>query len=417
MIRLAALALAACLTLTAQQKPKDAEQQDLDRALAEAGANPLEYLHAIEKHLERYPASARRPELERAAVRAAMEANDDGAVVEFGERVLARAPDDLPVLDRVAKALAAADSKDGWERAIKYARRYEELVRQMQRTPAGGGAGAGDWRDQTDRGMARALTCEARATGNLGRAQDALALARRAFETYPNAESIREAARWCEQLGQFEDAARALADAFTVPDPRTTDADRARDRGRMGELYRQAKGSEAGLGDLVLEAYDRNVALVHARQLRLRSGDPNGQLTNPMDFTLGGVDGGKLSMAGLKGKVIVLDFWATWCGPCRTQHPLYEQVKKRFASNSEVVFLSIDSDEERQVVKPFLTEAKWTGPVYFEDGLCRALSVFGLPTTVVIDRQGRVSGVLTGYVPGRFADMLAERIGDALKAR
>ena len=126
--------------------------------------------------------------------------------------------------------------------------RYEELVRGMQQERPRDA----EWQNQTDRGIGRALCYQARATGNLGKPDEALALAQRAFEAYPNAESAREVAHWCEQLGRMEDAARAMADAFTVPDARNTDADRARDRGQMGDLYRKVKGSENGLGDLVL---------------------------------------------------------------------------------------------------------------------------------------------------------------------
>jgi thiol-disulfide isomerase/thioredoxin len=201
----------------------------------------------------------------------------------------------------------------------------------------------------------------------------------------------------------------------TIPDTDTTDAERARDRGRMGELYRKAHGSEDGLGDLVLAAYDRNAALLHARELRLRASDPNAHLINPMEFTLGGVDGSKLSMASLKGKVVILDFWATWCGPCRAQHSLYEQVKQRFRDNADVVFLSIDSDDDRALVKPFLDEVKWKDRVYFEDGLSRALEIGSIPTTIVIGRSGRISSRMNGYVPERFVDMLSERVAEALE--
>jgi len=385
------------------------EQADLEKALSEAGASPLEYLRSIEKHLQQYPNSARRAELERAATRAAIEAHDDKRIIEYGERVLARQADDLQVLEQVTRALLDGGSKETWERALKYARRYEELVRQMQRDRSGA-----QWRNETDRGLGRALCDEARASGNLGRPEEALALAQRAFETYPNADSAREAARWYERLGKPEEAARRLADAFTIPDPRATDADRARDRGRMGELYRQAKGSEEGLGDLVLQAYDRNVALIHTRELGMRENDPNAQLTDPMEFTLGGLDGQKLSMASLKGKVVVLDFWATWCGPCRGQHPLYEQVKQRFKDNPDVVFLSIDTDEDREPVRRFLEEEKWVDPVYFEDGLSRALRIATIPTTIVIEKRGLVFSRLNGYAPGRFVDLLTGRIRDAL---
>jgi len=213
----------------------------------------------------------------------------------------------------------------------------------------------------------------------------------------------------------LEEAARALADAFTIPDRHTTDADRERDRGRMGDLYAKAKGSEAGLGDLVLAAYDRNVALVHARELRMRAGDPNAQLTNPMQFKLRGVNASTLDLATLKGKVVVMDFWATWCGPCRAQHPLYERVKAQFANRGDVVFLSVNADDNRALVKPFLAEVGWKDRVYFEDGLARALKVSSLPTTVVIGRDGAVYSRMNGYVPERFVEMLSGRISDALK--
>jgi thiol-disulfide isomerase/thioredoxin len=390
------------------------EQADLEKALSEAGSSPLEYLRALEKHLEQYPNSARRPELERAAVRAAMEARDDSRIVQYGERVLARQPDDLQILEQVTRALLAGGSKDASERALKYARRYEELVQQMQKDNARAGMKAAQWRNEIDRGIGRALCDEARASGNLGRLEDALALAQRAYETFPNADSARETARWYERLGKPEEAARHLADAFTIPDPSSTDAGRARDRGRMGELYRQAKGSENGLGDLVLQAYDRNVALIHTRELTMRQSDPNAQLTDPMEFTLTGLDGQKLSMASLKGKVVVFDFWATWCEPCRGQHPLYQQVKQRFKDNSDVVFLSIDTDEDREPVKRFLEEEKWSDKVYFEDGLTRALRITYIPTTIIIEKRGQVFSRMNGYAPGRFVDLLTGRIRDAL---
>src|SRR5690349_12993824 len=88
------------------------EQSDLENALSEAGSSPNEYLRALEKHLEKYPRSPRKEELERAAVRSAMEANDDRRIITWGERVLSRQPDDLQILERVTRSLLAIESTE-----------------------------------------------------------------------------------------------------------------------------------------------------------------------------------------------------------------------------------------------------------------------------------------------------------------
>lgn len=419
--------LVAAFPVAAQQPPRDkvavprasAEQQDLDRALSAAGASPVEYLRVIEAHLAKYPETARRAELEGAAARAAIEAGDKRAIVEYGERVLVRRPEDLQILAAVARALLATDSRQNWELALRYAARSETLLRRRldDASHAGPSAAPAALQDQIGRDLAAALLNEARAAGKLGRSEDALALARRSFEAFPNAESARETALWEERMGRPADAASDLADAVTVPDPRATAEDRARDRAHMGELYRQAKGSDAGLGDLVLAALDRNLGVVAARQARLRAGEPNAGISDPMHFTLTGLDGGKLSLADLKGKVVVLDFWATWCAPCREEHPLFLQVRQRFAGSPDVVFLSIDTDENRQAVKPFVEKAGWSAPVYFEDGLSSALAVMSLPSTIVFGRDGQVFSRMTGFVAGQFVETLGKRVEDALAQR
>lgn len=412
--------MAACCFAAAQQpsaqppQAAPAEKAELERLLAEGGTGPLESLHTVEKYLAQHPDSAYRPELERRAATAAMALNDDALVIRYGEMVLARQPDDVQILTRVTHALLAGDSRENAARALRYARRTEELVRQLQKGPAPGNMSAPVWRSQTDRALGRAMADQARAAGNLGRPEEALATAQRAFETYPAADAAREIALWYERLGRPLDAARALADAFTIPDPHATDAERARDRFRMGELYRQAKNSQDGLGDLVLEAYDRNLALLQGRELRERRNEPNAGRGDPMEFTLSGVDGEKLDMASLRGKVLVLDVWATWCVPCREQHPLYEQVKQRFRDNPAVEFLSIDNDSDRSAVKPFMAEMKWQGPVYFEDGLASAFAIENLPVTIILDRRGKVFTRMNGYIKERFVDLLTERIRDAL---
>ncbi|MFB3825335.1 MAG: thioredoxin-like domain-containing protein [Bryobacteraceae bacterium] len=396
------------------QKPEE-EERHLSQAVAEAGNSPIEFIRGLEKHLEKYPDSRRRADLERALAKAAIDAKDNRRIVLYGERVLARQADDPQVLERVTRALLDSDARDTSERALRYAKRYVEIVTALRSGPAPGRTGKAEWQDELDRGLSRGLVLEARATGNLGRLEEAAALARRSYETFPNAESAREIGRWLSRAGREEEALAHIADAFTISDARNTDAERARDRARMGELYRKLKGSEKGLGDLILEAYDRTAGVLAARRLRLRETDPNANAANVMEFTLSGPGGATLKLASLKGKIIVFDFWATWCGPCRTQHPLYEEVKKRFAGDASVVFLSVNTDEEREGVETFLKQNNWDQQVYFEDGLSRALQISSIPTTVVIDKRGEIVSRMNGFVPERFVDMLTERIREARK--
>jgi thiol-disulfide isomerase/thioredoxin len=166
---------------------------------------------------------------------------------------------------------------------------------------------------------------------------------------------------------------------------------------------------------VILEAYDRTAALIDARQKRLSDLDPNANVTDPMGFTVSGLDGQKLLLGSLKGKVVILDFWATWCGPCRVQHPMYDQVKERFKDRGDVVLLSIDADQDHEVVAPFLDQQKWSrSRVYFEDGLQKLLNVSEIPTTIVFDKQGRVASRMNGFLPDRFVEQLSERIQSAL---
>ena len=104
---------------------------------------------------------------------------------------------------------------------------------------------------------------------------EALALAqRKATQQFPTAEGAREIASWLVKLGREQEAVPHFADAFTISDNRNTDAARTQDRGRMGEIYKKLHGSEKGLGDLILESYDRTTALLAEVKLQTRSQRP-----------------------------------------------------------------------------------------------------------------------------------------------
>lgn len=408
------LALLFSAVVSAQQEMSAEEQQHLQHVLSEGSTSAVDLIHALETHLAKYPESPKKNELDRAILKAAIQTNDLKRMATYGERVVKVDSSDATILEPVCRALVLSGEEAKVKAGVEWARHLESLVRGMSETVASETSDRGRKKDELDRVLSRAYLYQAVGARVLGEDKTGVELARKSFQAFPSADPALELGRQLARSGKMEDAVRSYADAFTIPDAHVTDADRAELRRRLGELYQKWKGSEAGLGDIVLQAYDRNSGLLAERRLALKQFDPNLGVTNPLEFTLNGLGGEKLALSSLLGKVIVMDFWATWCGPCRVQHPLYDRVKERFASEKDVVFLAIATDEERQLVKPFVEERGWKNTVYYEDGLARALRVSSIPTTVVFGRKGTAVTRMNGFNPDNFVDVLTDRINEAL---
>jgi len=410
---LLAFAFCALCLVCAAQEVSEAERQALRAALSEAGSSQVDFIRALELHLQKYPQTPQRGELERAIVKTAAEIRDSRRVLLYGERVLARDGASVELLERVTRLLLSGEDKDSAAKALDYARKFEQAVQAQPQAKEGEHGAAQQW-EQRQIFLGKSLVYQARAMGNLGNAADATVLARRSYETAPSAESAREIARWLDRMGRTADAIPHMADAFVLSSSAEEAGLRAKDREKLGEWWKKLKASEAGLGDEILAAYDRSVVLVAKRRALLRALEPNAFAESTLDFTISGLDGKKLNLMTLKGKVLVFDFWATWCGPCRGQQPLYEEVKKKYAANPNVIFLNVSTDENRELVKPFLDQNGWKKTVYFEDGLAGLLRVSSIPTTVIFNVRGEVSSRMNGYIPDKFVEMLGERIEQAL---
>jgi thiol-disulfide isomerase/thioredoxin len=171
--------------------------------------------------------------------------------------------------------------------------------------------------------------------------------------------------------------------------------------------------SEKGLGDLILDAYDRTTALRAARSANLKARDPNAEAADLLDFVLPAVDGSApLKLSSLKGKTVVMDFWATWCIPCREQHAAIENVRKHFANSPDILFLPIDADDDPSLAAPFVKERSWESG-YFEAGLGRHFKISAIPTILVMDPSGQLSSQIGGFNPQRFEALLTRRIEEA----
>jgi peroxiredoxin len=127
------------------------------------------------------------------------------------------------------------------------------------------------------------------------------------------------------------------------------------------------------------------------------------------DFTLPGMDGKDVSMKDLKGNVIVLDFWATWCGPCVMSLPHLDKIYQDKKSQGLKVF-AIDLAEDKDVVQKFITSKKLTIPVLLDsDGkTSESYGVNGIPHTVLIGKDGVVKKVLIGFYDPEVLQKAAE---------
>lgn len=132
-----------------------------------------------------------------------------------------------------------------------------------------------------------------------------------------------------------------------------------------------------------------------------------------------GISKGTFRLADFHGKVVVINLWASWCGPCRREVPEYEKVRKSYEGR-EVEFIALtteDPDESSDEVNKFLRQVSFGFRLGWADGVMARTLMNGrssIPQTLVIDGDGRVVKHWGGYTPGRSGDKLRDAIDQAL---
>jgi len=136
-----------------------------------------------------------------------------------------------------------------------------------------------------------------------------------------------------------------------------------------------------------------------ARLLRSANVQVFDKPASPPAFVLPLLSGWNASLASYKSKVVLLNFWATWCPPCRSEMPSMEALYQRY-KNQGLEILAVDLGEDTATVKQFISDNRYTFPVMLDSNgnVGNTYGVRGIPTTYIIDRQGMIIGIVNGAI-------------------
>jgi len=123
------------------------------------------------------------------------------------------------------------------------------------------------------------------------------------------------------------------------------------------------------------------------------------------DFTLKSRSGKNIRLSDLRGQVVMLNFWASWCGPCRQEMPILEQLSKRYGKLG-FTMVGVNVEQDSSKAEAYLRDVKVTFPILFDttSSTSKLYSVNAMPTTIIIDRNGNMRFKHEGYKSGYEKD-------------
>ncbi len=387
------------------------EQDDLQKAIEQAGNDRAALVGQLESFLKKYPESQQRVQIYRALVESLLQLRDYPRATEYSERLVALRPEDASIGILSIRLLERYGDAAGSRRAISYCTR---LLDQVGRLPAEGKSPretTEKFESDKKRDQAALLLTRGRLYKKISDLPNAQNDFIASYALVPSSSAAERLAELAELRNDSATALQQYARAFALADSAGGESSRAELRKKAGNAWRRSHSSDEGLGEYLLHAYDEIAAsALPPKPAR------NAKLTDAFEFTLRKApEGQPFPLAAVKGKLVVLNFWATWCGPCREMEPHFEKVAAHFAANSEILFFALDCDDDESLVAPYLLEEKPKTTVLFADGLDRLLQVDSFPTTVILDHAGKIAFRTDGFDPDTVERTLIDAIDRILK--
>jgi thiol-disulfide isomerase/thioredoxin len=269
---------------------------------------------------------------------------------------------------------------------------------------------------------------------------------------YDQSVALQAQAQACLKAGRYDDATEPLGRAYLLTKGEDSDIDqlfvqaltksgkqdRALDIGF--DAYRHAKGSDSLVADLRRAFASRNgaasfdalpadsrgafdtrfaaareamVAEVRAKVIASRISRPS------VDFTLNDLSGTPVHLASLKGNVVIVDFWATWCGPCKSSFPYLKKVYERYKTNPRVTILAVNCWERQKDLAATIENAKkfqadnnyaWTVLIDGKNEVVEQYGVEGIPTKFTIGKDGAIAFKGVGFNGPDMEEELVQQI-------
>ena len=135
------------------------------------------------------------------------------------------------------------------------------------------------------------------------------------------------------------------------------------------------------------------------------------------DFTLKSTNGENLKLSEMRGQVVLINFWASWCGPCRKEMPLLDQLYQQYKPLGFTV-LGVNVEEDPSQANTLLSKVPVSFPVVFDgtNTVSKLYNVIAMPTTVIVDRNGNMRYLHKGYLPG-YEDAYQQQVRALLTER
>lgn len=415
------ICLAVALPALAQQaagnsKPEQGQvtdsEEDLRRAIETSAGSPTEFMKNLDAYLQKYPQSARRAEIDRELYKTALEQRDRNRTIAYAERLIVSNGRDVDVLTNLVSSLRERRGAGDLQKALGYA---EQLVKEIE-TLINQGArprrlSQAQWNDRKDKGLGSVLLLRGRVQADLNNDSAAQSDLQKSFKLAKLGGAALTLGELAEKKKATDEAIDHYIQAFVISLVTDEELDRRKLRTRLGQLYAAKYGSESGLGDRLLKAYDVYNKEREEHYAKIEGPTPNAGATDPLAFKLTKLEGGQIKLSDFQGKVVVVNFWATWCGPCLTEMPLLEKAMAKYQQDREVVFLALSTDEEHDDVAPFVKQHKFKLPIAFADGLDAMFRISSIPTTIIFNRSGEISFRQAGFNPREdFVAKLSEKI-------